>query len=93
MSKTRIFAIADISASYNTQSAVYIRHYERGQVLVNPAMSAHTVNLVNTYYRVVPSGGGSVPPSGVAPGLLSFVATTSVTLQPHQAAIVLNQAP
>ena len=61
--------------------------------LVNPTTSARAINLGTTYYRVVPSGGGPVPDDGSAPGSLSYIATTSLTLAPHQAAILLKQAP
>jgi hypothetical protein len=72
---------------------MYIRHYAHGMVLVNPTTSTRTINLFNTHYRAVPSGGGGVPPSGAAPGSLSYMPVTSITLEPHQAAIVLDQAP
>jgi hypothetical protein len=84
---------AEISAYFNSSWGVYVRHYFRGMVLVNPTDASHTVNLGATYYRVAPNGGGEVPPSGVAPGSLSYTAVTSVTLNAHQAAILLNQSP
>jgi len=72
---------------------VYVRHYAGGMALVNPTTSARAINLGTSYYRVVPSGGGPVPDDGSAPGSLSYVATTAFTLAPHQAAILLKQAP
>ena len=83
----------EISAYLDPTWNVYVRHYFNGMVLVNPMTTTHTFNLGATYYRVVPSGGGEVPPSGIAPGSLSYTAVTSVTLNAHQAAILLNQSP
>jgi hypothetical protein len=62
-------------------------------VLVNPTTISQMVNFTTTYYSVNPIGGGDVPPSGVAPGSLSHTAVTLVTLNAHQAAILLNQSP
>jgi len=83
----------EISAYLDPTWNVYVRPYSKGMVLVNPTDASHTVNLGAMYYRVAPSGGGEVPPSGVAPGSLSYQAVTSVTLNAHQAAILLNQSP
>ena len=83
----------DISSYRNPAWGVYVRHYSRGMVLVNPEAASHTINLGATYMRAVPSGGGPVPASGVAHGSLSYQSTAALTLAPHQAAILLNQAP
>jgi hypothetical protein len=83
----------NISAYLHPTWNVYVRHYSKGMVLVNPADASRTVNLGATYYRAVPSGGGPVPEDGVAPGSLSYQAVSSVTLSAHQAAILLNQSP
>jgi hypothetical protein len=72
---------------------VYVRHYSRGLVLVNPDAAAHSISLGAAYFQVVPSGGGPVPASGTPPGSLSFQPTSSLALAPHQAAILLTQAP
>jgi len=83
----------NISSYLNPLWDIYIRNYMGGLVLLNPTASARTIRFGTTYYRVVPSGGGRVPDDGSAPGSLSYVATTSLTLAPHQTAILLNQAP
>lgn len=80
---------ADISGYWHPTWNVYVRHYAGGMVLVNPSATTRTINnLGATYYRVVPSGGGDVPANGVAPGTLNYVAVTSLTLDPYQAAIL-----
>jgi hypothetical protein len=84
---------ASISTYLDPTWNVYVRHYAKGMALVNPTDTSRTVNLGATYYRVVPSGGGEVPASGVAPGSLSYLTMTSVTLDAHQAMILLNQTP
>jgi hypothetical protein len=82
-----------IDAYFNATSQVYVRHYAKGMVLVNPSDTAHTVNLGGTYYRATPSGGGLVPEDGSAPGTINYPAVTSVNLGAHQAAIALNALP
>jgi hypothetical protein len=72
---------------------VYVRHYFKGMVLVNPMTITQTFNLSTTYYSVIPSGGGPVPEDGIAPGSLSYLPVSSLTLNAHQAAILLNQSP
>jgi hypothetical protein len=84
---------ANISTYLDLTWNVYVRHYARGMVLVNPTDSSRTISLGGTYYRVIPSGGGEVAPDGTAPGSLSYTAVTSLTLDPHRAAILLNQLP
>jgi hypothetical protein len=83
----------DISALWNAAWGVYVRHFEKGMVLVNPGSGTHTFNLSGTFYRVNPSGGGVVPSNGALPGNLSYTAVTSLTLNAHQAAILLDQNP
>jgi hypothetical protein len=84
---------ADIAGYLDPAWNVYVRHYARGMVLVNPSDTMRTINLGTTYYRVVPSGGGTVPESGLAPGSSSYPATTSFDLCAQCGAILLNQAP
>jgi hypothetical protein len=81
---------SDISTYLDATSNVYVRHYTKGLVLVNPSGSAHTATLSTTYYQVVPSGGGVVPADGFTPGSLSTSAVTSVNLAAHTAAVLLN---
>jgi hypothetical protein len=84
---------ASIPAYFHPTWKVYVRHYAKGLVLVNPTSTAQAINLGATYYRVDPIGGGLVPPDGAAPGSLSYAAVTSLTLSPNRAVILLNQSP
>jgi hypothetical protein len=85
---------ANISSDYNTSWGVYVRRYTNGIVLVNPSTSGTgTFALGATYYNVVPSGGGVVPPSGVPTGSLSYVAVGSFSLCAHCGAILLTNPP
>jgi hypothetical protein len=67
---------------------VYRRDFVKGSVLVNPTSSPVTVTISGN--RVVPSGGGAVGASGVAPGTLSMTAVTSVVVAATSAEIVLR---
>ena len=69
---------------------VYRRDFAQGSVLVNPSPTAVTVDLGGTYQRVVPSGGGAVDTSGVAPGSLSMQAVTTLNVAATSAEIVLD---
>ena len=71
----------------------YVRRYERGLVLVNPAEAPVTVALGGTYRLVTPNGGGAVPASGTPPPSwrLTSSPVSSVTLGPRQAAVLLNR--
>ena len=82
-----------IDAFFDATAQVYVRHYAKGMVMVNPSADAHTINLGGTYYRANPSGGGLVPEDGTAPGSISYAAVTSINLGANQAAIVLNALP
>ena len=82
-----------ISSYFDPTWHVYVRHYAKGAVLVNPTGTSHAINLSGTYCRVNPIGGGPVPPDGSEPGSLNYTLATSITLNPNQAAILLNQAP
>ncbi len=81
---------ADISTYLHPSGNVYWRHYTKGLVLVNPTDSPQAITLDGTYRLVTPSGGGDVPESGVAPGSLNYTSVTTVNLNAHQAAILLN---
>ncbi len=74
---------------------VYVRRFERGRVVVNPTESTHTVTLPGTMFRVVPHGGGFVPPSGTLPATwkLSYAPVDSVTLGPRDAVVLLMSRP
>lgn len=85
---------ADISAYFNPTWQVYQRRYVKGMVLVNPADTAFSaLQPGGTFYQVVPSGGGTVPPDGTAPGSLCYKPVTSIDLCSHCAAVLLNQLP
>lgn len=82
-------AIAEL---YDATAGVYRRRFQNGEVFVNPGDSTRSVTLGGTFDRVVPSGGGAVPASGVPPGSLGAVAVSALSLAPHRAAIVLFDA-
>jgi hypothetical protein len=69
----------------------YVRRYERGLVVVNPADAPVTAALARTYLLATPTGGGAVPPSGRPPSSwrLTTSPVSSVTLGPRQAAVLL----
>jgi hypothetical protein len=69
---------------------VYTRRFEQGAVLVNPSNEPRSVTLPQPMLRARPTGGGLVPPDGASPGALTYEPVTSLTLAPHQAAILLN---
>lgn len=83
----------DIAAYLDPTWQVYVRHYAKGPVLVNPTGTARPINLGGTYYRANPSGGGAVPVDGTSPGSISYTAVTLINLGANQAAVVLNQLP
>jgi putative glycosyl hydrolase-like family 15 (GHL15) protein len=85
---------ADISAYFVPAYNAYARHYAKGIAIVNPgANSTGAFNLGGTFYLVVPSGGGIVPPNGIAPGSLSYKAVQSLNLCAHCAAVILYNVP
>jgi hypothetical protein len=85
---------SNISSYFNPSWNVYVRHYAKGFVVVNPAPAASgNFNLGGTYYEVVPSGGGIVPPNGVAPGSLSYQAVQSLDVCAHCGAVLLVKVP
>ncbi len=83
----------DISSYLEPTWQVYVRHYAKGLVLVNPSSTTRNINLGGTYYRANPSGGGPVPDDGTAPGTISYAAVMLIDLGAHQAVVVLNAIP
>lgn len=81
----------NISTFYKASWGVYVRHFAKGMVLVNPDSNPYTINnLGGTYVQVSPSGGGAVPANGIPSGSLAFNNVTSLTLNAHESAILLN---
>ncbi len=92
-------AVADISELDADGNDVYRRRFDNGLVLVNPTNPwdgsgvTRTINLDGTLYLAETSGGGTVPPSGIPTGTVSYRAVTSVELPPYSAAVLLNSMP
>jgi hypothetical protein len=85
---------ADISAYFNHKWNVYVRHYEKGMVLVNPAAKrSGGFALGRTYYKVIPSGGGAVGADGTAPGSLAYVAVNQANVCANCSVVLLNERP
>jgi hypothetical protein len=74
------------------EQGAYVRRYAKGLVAVNPGEAPVTLTLDGTYDRVLPHGGGRVPDLGVLPAEwgLTRVPVQSVTLEPHQGAVLLH---
>jgi hypothetical protein len=72
------------------QGGVYRRDYAKGTVMVNPSGSPVMVTLAGSMQQVVPSGGGAIPASGAAPGMVTTMPVTSVTVPATGAVILLN---
>jgi putative glycosyl hydrolase-like family 15 (GHL15) protein len=84
----------DISSYFNAKWNVYVRHYQKGLILVNPsAKQSGGFNLGTTYYQAIPSGGGIVGANGAAPGSVSYQAVSRLNVCAHCAAVLLNQHP
>jgi hypothetical protein len=81
-----------IAALLDATSNLYVRHYAKGRVLVNPGASTLSATFNTTYYQVTPQGGGTVATDGSTDGTLSTSPVTSVSLGPHSAAVLLDQA-
>ena len=80
---------ADID-NYLDPSGLYRRDYTNGLVLVNPGTVARTIDLGGTYYLATPSGGGLLPANAdTSAWTVDYAPVTSVTLNPHQGAILL----
>ncbi|MHB8417613.1 MAG: putative glycoside hydrolase [Myxococcales bacterium] len=84
---------ANVSTLLDPTWNVYVRHYAKGLVLVNPSGSPATIDLGGTYYQATPQGGGPVPSDGSAPGSLSYPGVSSVTLGADTAAVLLTTHP
>ena len=82
-----------IDGLFDATSQLYVRHYGKGMVIVNPSDTAHAINLGGTYHHANPIGGGLVPEDGTAPGSISYTVVTSINLGAHQAAVVLAAMP
>ena len=80
-----------ISAFYYAPWSVYVRHFAKGMVLVNPTGTPSSATLPTSYNLVVPSGGGEVPADGSTPGSLAYNPATSVTVPAYGTAILLSQ--
>jgi hypothetical protein len=75
------------------QDGAYVRRYAKGLVAVNPGDAPVTLQLDAPYQRVVPSGGGRVPDSGVLPAAWTLARTPvagSLTLAPREGAVLLH---
>ncbi|MBE9565937.1 MAG: hypothetical protein IMF16_04230 [Proteobacteria bacterium] len=84
---------ASISEMLHPQWQVYARRYAKGLVLVNPTEITREVDLGATYHAACPQGGGPVPTDGSKPGSLTYRALQSLTLAPHQGAVLLTECP
>ena len=73
----------DIGGCWNPTWNVYARRSAKGLVLVNPTAPEQTVTLPGPMWRVDPSGGGSVPSDGSAPGMLAYTGVQSAQLGAH----------
>jgi hypothetical protein len=70
---------------------VFVRRFAKGLVIVNPGGGTVRYGFQSPVNRVTPVGGGAVPDSGRLPGWsLSSSATSTVTVGPRQAAVLLH---
>ena len=80
-------------AGLRQQDGAYVRRFAKGLVAVNPGDAPVTVQLDGTYESIVPHGGGRVPDSAALPadwGLAETPVTGTLTLGPHQGAVLLH---
>jgi hypothetical protein len=82
--KTTATTVSDL-----LQGGVYRRDFAKGTALVNPSSSPVTVTLGATMNQVVPSGGGPIPAAGTAPGSISTMPVTSVSVPATGAVLLL----
>ncbi|MCK6555631.1 putative glycoside hydrolase [Candidatus Binatia bacterium] len=77
---------------YDAPYGVHVREYTNGRVLVNSGNSARSVPLGETLYRADPSGGGTVPSSGVLPSswMVNYTAVSTVVVPARGAVIVVR---
>lgn len=84
----------DIDELYNSDWGVYVRRFQKGLVLLNNSSQTRTINLGGDYWLADPSGGGFVPESGdISSWGVNYTTTSTVSLAPHQGAILLNSEP
>ena len=83
-----------ISTLWRPDWEIYARTYSNGLVLVNPTGKLREVVFQKTYYQAFPYGGGIVPVDGnISNWMVDYVPVTSVSLEPNQAAILLEILP
>jgi hypothetical protein len=84
----------DVDALRFEQTQVYARSYSNGLVLVNPAGNVQELNLGRSCFQLLPSGGGIVPQDGDTSVWQNDIRVVeSVTIPPHEAAILLYSRP
>ncbi len=73
----------------------YARMFTNGFVAVNPSGVPASLPLGGAYYQALPAGGGLIGEDGAVPGdwAVNYAEVTELTLNPGQAAILLNFAP
>jgi hypothetical protein len=76
----------------HADQGAFVRHFANGLVVVNPGDSTVTYKLPAPMRSETPSGGGTVPDSGVLPVTwgMSEATVTAVTLQPRHAVVLLK---
>jgi len=82
---------SDISAFHDSESGVYVRRFENGEVYVNPGDANRIVVLETERDQVLPAGGGLVPESGTEPGSLGLQRVSSISVPAYGAVVVLNR--
>ena len=81
---------ANIDNYYDSNWDVYVRHYTKGMVLVNPGTEHALIDLGKTYQLGNVEGGGTVRSDGTIDGSLSYESVNTITLHPFRGAILLN---
>lgn len=66
---------------------LFVRHFEKGSVYVNPTDSAIPATFESIVKRVVATGGGTVFAAGKLPGELTEVVVDFFKVEPHSAEI------
>ena len=78
------------SGAYSEHGGVYARRFEKGRVVVNPSASAsRTVSLDVPCEKIIPVGGGIVPPDGSWQGKLSTQPVSGTLTLPPVSGVVL----
>jgi hypothetical protein len=78
-----IFSYADDSKDPKT--GLYTRHFQKGEVAVNPLNNPLTLNI-NATQKLLILNGGTIEHGG----RIEYVKQQSVTILPHSAAIIMN---